>query len=57
MLSVLLIFALLIIYLIYSHFKKIEHMSKSCKIEHPICDNYCQRAKLDLCVHLVKDRR
>jgi len=26
-----------------------------CDIEYPICDNYCQRAKYDLCVSVEKD--
>lgn len=33
----------------------IEHMKKSCRIQYPICDNYCQRAKLDLCIHKLRN--
>ena len=34
----------------------IEHM---CGIQYPVCDNYCQRAKLEVCLtrknHLMSD--
>jgi len=28
-----------------------------CAIQYPVCDNYCQKAKLDMCVSLKKDGR
>jgi len=49
--KVILIFILIILIIYYIWFYKKESF---CAIQYPVCDNYCQKAKLDLCVTLKR---
>ena len=48
-------FLLIIIFLIILSFLKSNNIENMCAIEYPVCDNYCQKAKLDLCIHKRKN--
>ena len=48
---------ILIIVVVFIIIFIIKNINKEqfCAIQSPVCDNYCQKAKLDLCVHLKRN--
>jgi len=49
--NIITILILIIIGYFFIQYKNVEHM---CQIQYPVCDNYCQRAKLDLCAQVSR---
>jgi hypothetical protein len=50
-------FLMCLTFIIYTKYKNNDYCLKEnfCQIEYPVCDNFCQKTKLDLCTHLKKD--
>lgn len=41
--------------LLFNFTQKTKITEPMCAIQHHVCDNYCQRSKLELCLHYAKD--